>query len=189
MVTRSRLGKRVSGSKVSTRRRWPRHAKPRPAKAGIAGVRLQLSSERSPSSGISPAIARASTNTGDPGRLLRGRRQRQRGDGARRVSLGLREIFNGIRRGRGRGEKPEDWRLARCGRGALGLQARRIAGRRKGGAERLRDQRKYLVQRAHLSSAVEPWYDRVNIDEARGERWFCSEAEAQAAGWRPASSN
>ena len=34
-----------------------------------------------------------------------------------------------------------------------------------------------------------PWYDRVNIDEARGERWFCSEAEAQAAGWRPASSN
>jgi endonuclease YncB( thermonuclease family) len=31
-----------------------------------------------------------------------------------------------------------------------------------------------------------PWYDRVSIDPARGERWFCSEAEAQAAGWRPA---
>jgi endonuclease YncB( thermonuclease family) len=31
-----------------------------------------------------------------------------------------------------------------------------------------------------------PWYDRVKIDETRGERWFCSEAEALAAGWRPA---
>lgn len=29
-----------------------------------------------------------------------------------------------------------------------------------------------------------PWYDRTRIDAARGERWFCSEAEAVAAGWR-----
>ena len=28
------------------------------------------------------------------------------------------------------------------------------------------------------------FYDRTVIDVARGERWFCSEAEAQAAGWR-----
>lgn len=26
-------------------------------------------------------------------------------------------------------------------------------------------------------------YDRTVIDPARGERWFCTEAEAQAAGW------
>jgi len=32
-----------------------------------------------------------------------------------------------------------------------------------------------------------PWYDKVRIDESRGERWFCSEAEALAAGWRPAA--
>lgn len=31
-----------------------------------------------------------------------------------------------------------------------------------------------------------PWYDKVSIEEARGERWFCSENEAIAAGWRPA---
>jgi len=31
-----------------------------------------------------------------------------------------------------------------------------------------------------------PWYDRTRISKARGERWFCSEAEARAAGWRPA---
>ena len=33
------------------------------------------------------------------------------------------------------------------------------------------------------------WYDRVKIDEKRGERWFCSEAEATAAGWRPAAAH
>lgn len=31
-----------------------------------------------------------------------------------------------------------------------------------------------------------PWYDRTRISPQRGERWFCNEAEAIAAGWRPA---
>lgn len=31
------------------------------------------------------------------------------------------------------------------------------------------------------------WYDRTKIDEAKGERVFCSEAEAAAAGWRRSS--
>ena len=30
------------------------------------------------------------------------------------------------------------------------------------------------------------YYDKTKIDEARGERWFCTEAEAVAAGWRKA---
>ena len=29
-------------------------------------------------------------------------------------------------------------------------------------------------------------YQNTRIDTSRGERWFCSEAEARAAGWRPA---
>ncbi len=29
-----------------------------------------------------------------------------------------------------------------------------------------------------------PWYSRTRIDTSRGERWFCSEADAVAAGWR-----
>ena len=29
-----------------------------------------------------------------------------------------------------------------------------------------------------------PWYDKTAINVAKGERWFCSEAEAVAAGWR-----
>ena len=32
-----------------------------------------------------------------------------------------------------------------------------------------------------------PWsreYDRVKVRSGRGERWFCSEQDARAAGWR-----
>lgn len=32
-----------------------------------------------------------------------------------------------------------------------------------------------------------PFYTRIKIDQQRGERWFCSEAEAIAAGWHPAA--
>ena len=32
-----------------------------------------------------------------------------------------------------------------------------------------------------------PWYGKVKVDAAKGERWFCSESEAMAAGWRPAA--
>lgn len=31
------------------------------------------------------------------------------------------------------------------------------------------------------------YYDRTRIDENKGERWFCTEAEACAAGWRRSS--
>ncbi len=30
------------------------------------------------------------------------------------------------------------------------------------------------------------WYDRTKINPLKGERWFCSEAEAIATGWRKA---
>ena len=33
---------------------------------------------------------------------------------------------------------------------------------------------------------TERWYDKTRIEVDKGERWFCSEAEAVAAGWRPA---
>ncbi len=35
----------------------------------------------------------------------------------------------------------------------------------------------------HMPGGV--YYDRTKIDPAKAERWFCSEAEAAAAGWRP----
>jgi endonuclease YncB( thermonuclease family) len=30
-----------------------------------------------------------------------------------------------------------------------------------------------------------PWYTHIKIDADKGKRWFCTEAEALAAGWRP----
>lgn len=36
----------------------------------------------------------------------------------------------------------------------------------------------------HLPTS--PWYDRIVMDTSKGRRWFCSEGEAIAAGWRPA---
>ncbi len=44
--------------------------------------------------------------------------------------------------------------------------------------------------RSGARTYVLPWsasYDGVRLSRARGERWFCSESEAQAAGWRRAS--
>lgn len=29
-----------------------------------------------------------------------------------------------------------------------------------------------------------PWYARTKVNEATGEKWFCSEGDALAAGWR-----
>ncbi len=31
-----------------------------------------------------------------------------------------------------------------------------------------------------------PWYDKVIIDLSHGEKWFCSEKDAKASGWRAA---
>lgn len=33
------------------------------------------------------------------------------------------------------------------------------------------------------------WYSKVKVDLAKGERWFCSENEAQKAGWRAAEAH
>ncbi len=32
-----------------------------------------------------------------------------------------------------------------------------------------------------------PWYDKVAMRDDKGTRWFCSEIDALAAGWRPAA--
>lgn len=34
-----------------------------------------------------------------------------------------------------------------------------------------------------------PWYAKVKVELEKGERWFCNESEAVAAGWRPVRVN
>ncbi len=74
---------------------------------------------------------------------------------------------------RGTGERPQAWR------DKLWAEAKRsapdgcpIKGEVRSGAK------VYLL----------PWsprYERAKVSSRRGERWFCTEAEAQEAGWRP----
>ncbi len=79
----------------------------------------------------------------------------------------------------GRIAAPEDWR---AGRAAAAAEAAAppaavgdciIKGNRSGSGQ--------IYHMPHNRD-----YDRTRIDTAQGERWFCTEAEARAAGWRPA---
>lgn len=42
-----------------------------------------------------------------------------------------------------------------------------------------------ISENGHIYHAPwSPWYRKTKVSEEQGERWFCSEAEAVAAGWR-----
>lgn len=74
---------------------------------------------------------------------------------------------------RGTAQRPDDyksekWKVAQ-GKSPTGCP---IKGRV------LRTGRKYLLP-------WDPGYDKARLRDRRGERWFCSESEAQAAGWKP----
>lgn len=75
----------------------------------------------------------------------------------------------------GEAERPQEWRERRWAEAKeKAPDGCPIKGRIRSGA------RTYLL----------PWspaYEKVRLSRARGERWFCSESEAEAAGWRRAS--
>ena len=75
----------------------------------------------------------------------------------------------------GEAERPQEWRERRWAEAKeKAPDGCPIKGRIRSGA------RTYLL----------PWspaYETVRLSRARGERWFCSESEAEAAGWRRAS--
>ena len=50
----------------------------------------------------------------------------------------------------------------------------------------LDDRQRALVERLIYHVPGGAYYDRTKISAAKGERWFCSEEEALAAGWRRA---
>lgn len=79
----------------------------------------------------------------------------------------------------GAAERPSDWRRARRARDGDMDRARTVEGgcRIKGNISA--NGRIY-----HLPGQRD--YDRTRIDPARGERWFCSVAQAERAGWRAA---
>ena len=71
-------------------------------------------------------------------------------------------------------DRPEDWRAGRRGTAPpAGSADCRIKGNVSDGGAIY-----------HVPGGA--FYGRTQIDPARGERWFCTEAEARAAGWRAA---
>jgi endonuclease YncB( thermonuclease family) len=75
---------------------------------------------------------------------------------------------------RGEFERPADWRRARRAAAAEAPPAGCLIKGNLSAAGRV----------YHLPGS--PSYEDTRIDTARGERWFCSAAEAEAAGWRAA---
>jgi len=84
-------------------------------------------------------------------------------------------------------EKPWDWRAAKRDQTApskaiqspsLAIVGQSVACNIKGNISR-KGERIY-----HIPG--QKYYDRTKISESKGERWFCSEGEARAAGWRKA---
>lgn len=74
---------------------------------------------------------------------------------------------------RGDAERPSDYRAKRWEQARLAApDGCPIKG------QLMSDRRVYVL----------PWsprYDQIKVRATKGERWFCSEAEAQAAGWKP----
>ncbi len=185
------VGQRVSAWKVSTPPRWPRRAGPPPEKVWECG-KVSSAFLRTLSAATRPRLRSHRDRQIPPHArdVFRGWHQHQRGDGSRRYGVGVREVFERIRHRRSRRTRPEDRCLARRRRSALGFPPARMAG--GGNGRRRKTARSKAI--SHPTGMIyhmpwSPWYDRVRIDDSRGERWFCSEAEALAAGWRPVAAN
>ena len=93
--------------------------------------------------------------------------------------VGQERAAKAARRGVWRGDfvAPWDWRRGKRLTGAAsaaGTGACRIKGNISRSGKRI----------YHVPGAQ--YYDRTRINTSKGERWFCSEAEARAAGWRRA---
>ena len=84
------------------------------------------------------------------------------------------------RRGMWRGDfvPPWDWR-----RGARLAGARAASQEAAGGKCRIKGNIGRGGSRIYHVAGGQ-YYDRTRINTAKGERWFCTEAEARAAGWR-----
>ena len=93
-----------------------------------------------------------------------------------RAYVGEERSARSVRRGIWRGEfvAPWDWRRDRRRESAARRPECRIKGNIGSGGKRI----------YHVPGGK--YYERTRISPARGERWFCSESEARAAGWRKA---
>ncbi|GEP06503.1 hypothetical protein [Methylobacterium oxalidis] len=80
-------------------------------------------------------------------------------------------------------QEPQEWRRAKREQG-VATRPEAAAPRVSGGCQIKGNISRKGETVYHLPGTRD--YERTRIDEAGGERMFCSEDEAKAAGWRPA---
>lgn len=79
---------------------------------------------------------------------------------------------------------PWDYRARHAGQAPPSLPAERHDGSQRRADCTIKGNVTRVGRIYHLPTS--PWYGRIVMDESKGRRWFCSEGEAIAAGWRPA---
>ena len=110
----------------------------------------------------------------------------QRAGWCARACLGLRQILHELREGRGGAQSR--------GASASGRARRRPAWEYR--AQRWASAEPQAPQGCAIKGNVtahgkiyhmpwSPWYAQIRMNPDKGRRWFCTEAEAVAAGWRP----
>lgn len=84
---------------------------------------------------------------------------------------------------RGQFTMPWDWRRGARLSGASGQKQERKSSKELPGQCRIKGNISSRGARIYHVPGGQ-YYDRTRISTSKGERWFCSEAEARAAGWR-----
>ena len=106
-------------------------------------------------------------------------------DGARGPCLGLHQVFDELRRGRGRSARPTRGHLAGRGDPAWEYRAQHWAKAEPEAPQGCAIKGNVTQHGKIYHMPWSPWYAQIKMDPDRGRRWFCTEAEAVAAGWRP----
>lgn len=108
------------------------------------------------------------------------------GDGTGRLGAGIPQILGRLHRSRKRSEGSRARALGWILLSTMGLPSGALAGGYASGARR-RLPIKGIINRKGVKIYHPPWsrwYKWTKIDTSKGERWFRSESEAMAAGWR-----
>ena len=119
------------------------------------------------------------------GCMLRRRPRHQCADGSAGLRLGLRQILLGLREGGGGGRSRRPRHLAGRGGAGLGVPRQPLGHGQHAAPEGCAIKGNVTRNGRIYHMPWSPWYAQIKMEPDKGKRWFCSEAEAVAAGWRP----
>src|SRR5262245_26469318 len=104
-------------------------------------------------------------------------------DGAPRLRLGARALLHKLRQGGSGGQNPRPVAGPCAPRLGIPGPARTQGAPEAPAGYTIKGNVTRNGKIYHMPSS--PWYAQIRIAPDKGKRWFCTEAEAIAAGWRP----